>query len=390
MRRLPALVVAGAIAAAPVVVTAAAANAAVSTPFKAEKAPEAQPTITGGITLSRAVDAASLTITPAGGGNAISVVGCNNGSGISCSGGTATFGVAVSLPYNGTYNFTAVATHNDSDGALPTDRAESDSATGSFGLAVAPITPRRLTATPDGSNRTVTLTWQQNPEPDILGYVVMRSVDGGTATQANVPPGSGSTVKFVDNAGDGGQLTYQVLAVRPGATASATPVTSAQPATASTSIDRIAPTTTAPASGDTSGGTSGGSPSGATSSPGGGGTSSAPGGLRPQAATTPVRITGGGHVDLSGFKPNPVPLAVGPAPAPPDPGYQETLPYKPQTATTGTASQGGDEAALPVGSLTTTTDTNRRALMAFLAGAMLLFMLSMHLRWLLRRAAPVA
>jgi hypothetical protein len=42
-----------------------------------------------------------------------------------------------------------------------------------------------------------------------------------------------------------------------------------------------------------------------------------------------------------------------------------------------------------VGSVVT-TQTNRRVLLTFLAGAMVLFILSMHLRWLLRRTAPVA
>jgi hypothetical protein len=354
------------------VLGATAAHAEISSPADGAIVNE-QPTVRGKQPIQgEDVDRVTVTLTPVAGGSPVSVV-CAAG----CAGADGTFSAAFQLQANGTYKAVAVAEHDD-DGPLDS-AASSSSAPVTFGVEIPPAAPRRLVAEADGTDRTVTLSWSPNGESDLLGYQVFRGVDGSAPQPHGSPVGAGTTT-FVDRVDDGGELTYQVVAIRRGATANRI-VASTESNTASASIARVSPPTTTASGG---GASSAGTPTGGG---GGGGSAPAPGGLRAQPAAEPLRITPGGRVDLSGFTPNTVPFNVGPAP---DPGYQETLPYRLQAEATEEVAEPGDEPALPAGSLTTTTsETNRRALLSFLAAAMLLFMLSMHLRWLLRRAAPV-
>lgn len=393
IRRLAAALTALAAAAAPFVVAAPAAHAATGitspAPNRVFDDSDGAATISGTqpTANNKTVDRVTVTITPNGGGAATTLPGC---AGASCNGRTGSFSVSFTPAANGMYTAVATAEH-DSRGPLdPADAAKSGSVT--FGVQFSPAPPRRLVAEPNGARRTVTLSWSPNSEPDLVAYQVSRSVDGGVfEAVGNVGP---STTTYTDQAGDGGNLAYQVVAVRRGATSNVV-LASKESNTATATIDRVTPPTTAAggesgdgsgaAAGDTSGGSGG---SGGTT--GGAGTAGA---LRPQASAAPVRITPGAHLDLSGYKPNAAPLTIGPAPTP-DPGYKDTLPYQAQAQ--GNDADAGDnpaitpdEAALPVGSVVTTTESNRRVLLTFLAGAMLLFMLSMHLRWLLRRTAPV-
>jgi hypothetical protein len=293
--------------------------------------------------------------------------------------------------------YTAVATaEHDGGGALdPADSGKSAPFT--FGVEFAPAAPRRLVAEPNGAQRTVTLSWSPNSEPDLVNYQVSRSVDGGAFDAlANVGP---TTTTYTDNVGDGGNLAYQVVAIRRGVQANSI-VASQASNTATTTIDRVAPPTTTAGGGgaaaSTDGASGGSSAASGGAATGGGSTGSAgtAGGLHPVASGAPVRITPGARLDLTGYKPNTAPLSIGPAPTP-DPGYKDTLPYqlnaKDQAANgDDVPTVGTDESALPVGSVVTTTESNRRVLLTFLAGAMVLFLLSMHLRWLLRRTAPLA
>ena len=376
--------VAAAVAAA-LVLGAAPAGATISAPAN-NSVVNADPTLVGSIDVGRS--ASGVTLTLEGPGGSMSLGGGCGAAGVSCSGNVVSFDVPVSLDVNGTYSLTAVGYHTATS---PLDRSTSTAPeSSSFGLEEPPRAPRRLAAEPDGARRTVDLSWTSNNEPDLLGYQVVRSVDGGPAeARANVPPASGNTVTYVDDAAGGGRLTYQVLAVRRGATAErfvAGPLSS--PATAT--IDAApTPTTTTPAAGGGSGGEGGrGSTDGGTAAGETSGGQAAPGGLRPTATATPVVIKPGSTLDLSGFTPNPPPPRPTATPAPGDPGYQELLPYKSK------AEPGDDpvvgESALPTERVTETgSSENRKALLTFLAGAMVLFMTSMHLRWLLRRVAPV-
>jgi hypothetical protein len=395
LRRLTVALTAFAATAAPFIVAAPPAHAATGITY-----PEPNHVFDGAdgtVTISgaqptnnnRTVDRVTVTITPDDGGSPVSLPGC---SGASCGGRTGSFSVSYTPPANGMFTAVATAQH-DGGGAL--DQPDSGkSAPVTFGAAFRPAAPRRLVAEPDGAQRTVTLSWSPNSEPDLVAYQVSRSVDGGAfEALGNVGP---TTTTYTDDAGDGGNLSYQVVAIRRGATANSI-VASEASNTATTTIDRVAPPTTA--SGGSAGSTDttaagGASSGGSTGTRGTAGSGATADGLRPQASSAPVRITPGARLDLSGYKPNAAPLAIGPAPTP-DPGYKDTLPYqlnpKDQGATgDDVPTVGSNASALPVGAVVTTTETNRRVLLTFLAGAMLLFMLSMHLRWLLRRTAPAA
>jgi hypothetical protein len=395
IRRLTVALTAFTAAAAPFVVATPPAHAATGitspAPNHVFRDDEGTATLKGAQPTSnnRTVDRVTVTITPSGGGSSVSLPGC---SGSSCGGRAGTFTVTYTPPANGMYSAVATAEH-DSGGALdPADSGKSAPLT--FGVEFAPAAPRRLVAEPNGAQRTVTLSWSPNSEPDLVAYQVSRSVDGGAFDAlANVGP---STTTYTDNVGDGGNLAYQVVAVRRGATAT-TYLSSDASNTATTTIDRVAPPTTTASGGGAAGSTDGSRGTGTAGDTtfGGGSTGSAgtTGGLHPTASAAPLRITPGARLDLSGYKPNAAPLAIGPAPTP-DTGYKDTLPYqlnaKDHGASGDAPTVGADESALPVGSVVTTTESNRRALLTFLAGAMVLFILSMHLRWLLRRTAPVA
>lgn len=380
MNRLARALAAAVVAAVPFVPASPAAAATVQLSPSGTLAE--QPVITGTLPVENATSA-SVTVTPAGGGDGVTVGGCGT-AGISCTDQGVTLNVPVALARNGPYTVTATASRPPR-AVLPGESAQGE---GSFALRIPPVAPARLVAEPNGAERTVRLSWAQNPEPDLVGYDLYRGVDGAEPTRRNdtpIPAGGANTVTVVDEVGEGGRMTYYVVAVRRGATAGDT-VTGPRSATATATVDRIAPTTTSPPTSAGSGGTGSGAASGAGAASAG---TPSSGGLRPQASAEPVRITSTGKVDLSGY--TPAPLQVGPAPAPGDPGYQETLPYRQGASAAQPAAEpdAGDEAALPVGSLTS-DESNRRALLSFLAGAMVLFMLSMHLRWLLRRATPVA
>jgi hypothetical protein len=395
LRRLTVALTAFAATAAPFIVAAPPAHAATGIKY-----PEPNHVFDGAdgtVTISgaqptnnnRTVDRVTVTITPSGGGSSVSLPGC---SGSTCGGRAGSFTVSYTPPANGMYTAVATAEHAGGGALDPADSGKSAPFT--FGVEFSPAAPRRLVAEPNGAQRTVTLSWSPNSEPDLVAYQVSRSVEGGTFDAlANVGP---STTTYTDgNVGDGGDLAYQVVAIRRGVQANSI-IASTASNTATTTIDRVAPPTTT-ASGGTAGstGTTAGGVSSGTSTGGGdsAGTGATTGGLRPQASAAPVRITPGARLDLSGYKPNAAPLSIGPAPTP-DPGYKDTLPYQLNPQDQGATSDdlptvATDASALPVGSIVT-TQTNRRVLLTFLAGAMVLFILSMHLRWLLRRTAPVA
>jgi hypothetical protein len=393
LRRLGVVLTIFAAAATPFVVAAPPAHAAtgITSPVPNYVFKDEAPVISGAQPTSnnRTVDRVTVTITPNAGGSAVSLPGC---AGSSCGGRAGSFTVSYTPPANGMYTAVATAEH-DGGGALdPPDSGKSAPVT--FGVEMTPAAPRRLVAEPNGAQRTVPMSWSPNSEPDLVAYQVSRSVDGGEFDAlANVGP---TTTTYTDKVGDGGNLAYQVVAIRRGAQPDSI-VASKASNTATTTIDRVAPpTTTAGGSGgaaSTDGGNGGTATASGGTATGGGSTGSAGtgAGLHPVASAAPVRITPGARLDLSGYKPNAAPLTLGPAPTP-DPGYKDTLPYQLDAKDHGgdVPTVGRDESALPVGAVVTTTESNRRVLLTFLAGAMVLFLLSMHLRWLLRRTAPVA
>lgn len=390
MKRYLAISAAALLAGSSAVVGAAPAFSAASASFTSPGAGEtvgASPTIAGSVRLSRTIDSITVTVTRDGASSPSATFGGGCGSaGISCSSTKteATFSFTADLSTNGTYTATLTAVHNK---ASAVDSAESvGPVSRTFGVSAPPATPRRVIVDPNAAARSVTVSWQQNTEPDLLGYEVYRGVDGGSSVRvAGVPAGRDRSVAWTDTNATGGTYSYQVRAARWGAGGDVVYSPFSAPATAT--IDRPATTTTtAPPSTSTTGAgtstTDGSTGSTGTSSP----TMS---GLQPVPVTSGPRVLGASQLDMSGYRGAAAGPNLGPAPVPTDPGYNETLPYTPSvpgTAPATTSSSAPGETALAQPVYETTTSTNRKTLLSFLAASMLLFLLSMHLRWLLRRA----
>jgi hypothetical protein len=364
---IPTAVVAAAAGAAALLGVAAPAVAATAVSQPEDGATlHSRPTIVGAFDMSRPIDRFSVSVAATGPQEeAVSVAGTCDGPppGFSCSADrrTVSFSWSPVLGRNGPYRITGTAVH-DRDGLL--DREETaELPARSFTLVEPPATPTGLRATVDPGTREVTLTWRANGEADLIGYVVYRARGDGDYRQAAALTGvAGTTVSWRDpeTAAAGGTYRWFVAAVRNGSSgddstiavsSASTPVTAAVPdppgaATTTTSAPGVTPPTTAPAA--------------------------------------PV-------VDASAFRsvsrgPR---LELPPPPPPPDPGFQPTLPYPSSTAAPTTTAP-ATEAALPVSPALEAGPAPRRTALAFFAGALVLVMCSMHLRWLLVRTSELS
>jgi hypothetical protein len=123
--------------------------------------------------------------------------------------------MSPSLAWNGPYTVTAIATESDPN-AQPHQGQQSDPV--NFAEGVQPEVPTGVSAAKDVGGNAATVSWQANPEPDIVGYQVQRaSVNGSNWT--TVSPGSGSTATNYRDASiqPGTDYQYRVIAVRSGA-----------------------------------------------------------------------------------------------------------------------------------------------------------------------------
>lgn len=343
------------------------------------------PTIRGGAHLDGGIDAFTFTISPqTGGGSPISVNG-NCGAapaGFACpTADDLTIAWTPDFAYNGTYTVSGSVTHTRNS---PLDQDETVTfAPRSFAVEIAPIAPRSLQSTADPGSRSVTLSWRQNPEPDLTGYLIYRAYESGPAQPlTQVPAGRDRTVSYTDTttSAGGGRYTYSVAAVRRDASGGSSSGVAGPPSSTSVTVVGPPPTTTTvppSTSSSTPGSTSSSTPGTTDAS-----TSSVPG-FTPIA---PGDVPRSGRVDLSAFRAVAAAANIPPL-EPPDPGFDERLPYSTTTGPS-TTQQTPPQAALPVQASFQEESGNQRAMLTFLAGAMVLFMLSMHLRWLLRRTEP--
>ena len=232
-------------------------------------------------------------------------------------------------------------------------------------LAVPPQKPTGVKAST--ANGVVTITWSNTGrEPDLIAYEVRRAKQGTndyvTVKDGLVQP----TVSSVSDLPGEGAYRYQVIAYRPDVEAG----TASSDATAE--ITAVAPGETT-GSGSGAGGTGGGA---STSGGGGAGTSAT-------STTLPKITTGGagGTVDLSHFaaalnarRSTPTTRVE-----PPDPGYQETLPFhvggSGDDPAVGSALGAKDDQGLGE-RLVSDPDARRRSL-GFVAFGLLLFVLGM-------------
>ncbi|HEX2850806.1 MAG TPA: hypothetical protein VHN98_09645 [Acidimicrobiales bacterium] len=276
------------------------------------------------------------------------------------------------LPYNGPYTAHVVATGRAGlqNQSTTVDRV--------FSLAVPPVAPSDVTAGYDAGTGKITVLWSKNPEPDVVAYGVQRAPSGGSYSPLATV--DAPTTKYVDTPGPG-DWRYTVVAIRRGTTSDAVV---ASPDSSEAKVTMPAPTTTTQATGATasngSGGaaSSGGSTTSRTSSSSTSGSSSA-------AAPT-------ASVDLKSFSAlldarRSTATTVAPKRVePPDPGYQETLPFsKPKASASKDQPQLGapDQPAFTAFASRILDDGRRRAGLTGVAGFLVLFVMMMQLRWVL-------
>ncbi|HEX3621989.1 MAG TPA: hypothetical protein VHT97_06720, partial [Acidimicrobiales bacterium] len=283
-----------------------------------------------------------------------------------CTGNAACpFSWKATLASNGPYTVTAKATET----AILLGTPLTTTQTRSFSVDAPPAKPV-LDPPTVTDTRTVQLSWSRNTEPDMLYYAVFRKDPAGTkflqVGSKVVQPPSGKSVLFTDTTTtfNGGDFTYQVVAVRKGATADTEK--SSDPSTAATASVPPPPTST---------------------------TVTVPGGSTGPGTTAKPGPPAG--VDLNGFlDTRSAPISVPPitTPDPPDPGFQSTLPFGARPAAGDVEDGSGDPAAVAPANRSTSvvsSGVSGRPLVPVAAGLILL-MLAMHMRILNRRLKPVA
>jgi len=294
-----------------------------------------------------------------------------------CNGCGASFGQSSTsfsfttreLSYNGPYDVVVVVSGKKVLDTLLNGAPVSTTETRSFNVEVAPAAPANVTAVPN-PDRSVTVKWARNPEPDLVGYQVQRRGPGSSGFQGVAPkvdqPPDGSTVSWTDTttAASGGQFEYVVVAVRPDGNGEVSDhAPTAASAGAAVSVPGPPGAPGAP-----------GTP-GAPGSPGGAG---APGAL---ATTGPGGAFSTGSpapLDLSSFLATggaPPKIAVPGAVTLPDGTYAANLPFGPKNA-----SDAGADAVEILGH-----STSRRTLLLPVATGLLMCVFALHLRRFNRR-----
>ncbi|MEO6121851.1 MAG: fibronectin type III domain-containing protein, partial [Acidimicrobiales bacterium] len=151
----------------------------------------------------------SLAVTPLSGGGAA----VNAGPVAGGDSPTKDVSFGITLPFNGRYKAEITATGNDTLLGLGEDTTRK--AAIEFLMVAPPAAPRSVRTVADVGTREVTISWARNAEPDLLFYLVQRSLGGGEYALA----AKTTELSVVDTATNvaGGEYSYQVIAVRQGA-----------------------------------------------------------------------------------------------------------------------------------------------------------------------------
>lgn len=322
-----------------------------------------------------------LKITPLNGGSSPS-----NQSVTGNDGPSQPVSFPATLPLNGRYRAEITVTGNDSLlGVIGPDKTTTTPR--DFAVVAPPAVPKGVRTSVDSANRSVTINWSANSEPDLLFYVVQRSLNGG----AFVPIRSTSELSFVDTstAERGGEYAFNVVAVRKGANESEGVSSDASSvATAAVADPPPPPTTTAPPTSAPAVTTGAGTTE--TTAAGPSGTvvpDTGPATATTLPASSPGALTRSGSVDLSGLRTLQTQAARAPrTPPTTDPGFTETLPFEtrvpsaePSAGSTGV----GDEVAVNDSELGANgNNVERTRALAFLAAGLLATVLLMHMLWI--------
>lgn len=277
-----------------------------------------------------------------------------------CQNPPCNFTWSPSLPLNGRYELSVSATEQ----TLILDGGRS-TLTRNFVVDAPPAKPM-LDAPRITDARTVELSWGRNTEPDMLYYAVFRKDPAGTTYlpvgRVNQPT-TGAAVGFIDATTtlNGGEYSYQVVAVRKGG---AKAETASAPSSAKAAAVPAPPTTTTAAS--------------------------APGSPAGQAAAPAPKPGAAAGVDLSGFLASRRQAAPAPPPTilePPDTGFKGALPFG-AAPPSDQIEEGQADAVPPSGRSTSIVGLDVGRPLVPVAGGMILLLLAMHMRVLSRRLRP--
>lgn len=266
--------------------------------------------------------------------------------------------------YNGPYQLVLTAHVQDGIGQQA-DVTRSDVR---FGVAVSAATPTNFKASTSTKNRLVTLGWDRNTEPDLWGYGVYRLPPGqktpgkdATFKVLQSDPKDGNRVSVIDDKvpAAGGEYTYLIQAIRPGATADInTSFTISGRATVKVTVAPGTPGATEPPT---------------TPGPNGGGGTPV---IRGGGANTP-RLSSASSPTISGNS------TATSEPVAPDPGFVRDLPYG--AATTIPGEDPGDESSVAINQEGGKAKSNQRGLLIPAATGAILFVAAFQLRWLKKR-----
>ncbi|MGH9022691.1 MAG: hypothetical protein ACRDV9_06285 [Acidimicrobiia bacterium] len=237
---------------------------------------------------------------------------------VDCSFDTASYPDGA-ISRNGDYLVRVVAY----DDPIPVFAPTQHSAEQRITLVNLPAAPGGVSGTVNGPTAELTLRWERNPEPDVVGYVIDEAFENGSFERVGESP----TTTFHRSLPKAGSYKYRIAATRPGE-AGKPPVQGPWTTSSKIEFDPSAPAI-APTNEDPSGGPDSGNNIEEPVSP----EPTAQRAPAPSVATTPRGSTsspvtsGAGRTAKAPATRSTSPTAAK-AVEPPDPGYSETLPYR--------------------------------------------------------------
>lgn len=277
-----------------------------------------------------------------------------------------TFDFTGTLSRNGNYRVVVSATGTTTAGL----GTASGDASKTFALAAPPAAPQGVTAKVN-DDRTVTVSWTRNTEPDVLLYRVFRT-DPGATQEGEVGSATGishsscsAKCTFTDAALlGGGSYQYQVLAFRPNPVDASRPIASASSRAASTQVPELVTTTLPPELGGPAPGT-----------PGAPATTQVPGAAVRRGISTFL-------ASQPAPKPPPAPKIL----EPPDTGFNPDLPFgaRPESDDVEPGEEQAQTPTLPSGGESEQVGQGRP--LVPVAAGLILLLLAAHIRTLMKRS----
>lgn len=280
------------------------------------------------------------------------------------------------LAYNGEYGITVVAVGREwsPSGNAPDETTQ---VTRTVAVEVAPVAPTGIKVVGDSSKRTVNISWDQNPEPDIRGYWVERAFNDGSFAEIGITDNNcDAETRRCAVADDlkrapGGEYRYRVAAIRPDRSGEQS-IARKEAASSEVASTRM-PTTTATTTGGTNSNGGLGSRTGSGTGSGGGTTG---GGIsRSGTART-------GKVNLDGFAASLPQRQRIITEGGEDTGFDPELPFE-NGAPGEAGSNGGDPGEVAIlRERAADAESESHAPLIFVAAGLLATVLLMHVLWL--------